>query len=222
MTAPLEELEQRNPEWRPWLAVVRDVLAEIDDTAWNAVVPGALQAMAPGVPLLEGIAPPEGPVERLRRKLAARPVPQAAIEAVLPLPFLHACRRRWASAVSPDWSRGYCPVCGAWPALVEICGVERRRYLRCGRCGSAWQRHGLSCPYCGTTDHDELASLVVEGAKSPATIEVCQRCLGYVKGLIRLRLGAPEQALLDDLASVELDLAAARRGYQRPDGPGYP
>lgn len=222
MIGPLEELEQRNPEWRPWLAIVRDVLAEIDDTAWDAVVPEALQAREPGAPLLAGIAPPDGSVESLRRKLAGRHVPQAAIEAVLPLPFLHACRRRWASAVPPDWARGYCPLCGAWPALAEICGVERDRYLRCGRCGSAWQRHGLACPYCDTIDHDQLACLVVERAGPPSAIEACRRCLGYVKALTRLRLGAPAQGLIDDLASVELDIAAAGRGYRRPERPGYP
>lgn len=222
MTGALEALERRNPEWRPWLAVVRDVLAEIDDPAWDALVPAALRAKDPDAPLLAGVGAPESAVERLRRKLEARNVPDAAIEAVLPMPFLHACRRRWASAVPSGWARGYCPVCGAWPALAEICGVERHRYLRCGRCGSAWQRHALACPYCETTDHDQLACLVVERAGPPSAIEACRRCLGYVKALTRLRLGAPAQALLDDLGSVELDLAAAGRGYRRPERPGYP
>ena len=51
---------------------------------------------------------------------------------------------------------GYCPVCGAWPAFAEMRGIERSRYLRCGRCGGGWQAQCLSCSYCGMTDHEEL------------------------------------------------------------------
>jgi len=33
------------------------------------------------------------------------------------------------------WQQGYCPVCGAWPILAELRGVELARYLRCAACG---------------------------------------------------------------------------------------
>jgi FdhE protein len=115
---------------------------------------------------------------------------------------------------------GYCPVCGAWPALAEVRGIERSRYLRCGRCGGQWQAHLLFCPYCGTTDHREQISLVPENS-SKSAIDACKRCLGYVKTFTTLQGSPPAKVILDDLASVELDVAAAAQGYKRPEGAGY-
>ena len=208
----LREIEQKNPEWRPWLALVEQVLAELDDAAWDAAVP-PLGSVPAGAPLLAAAQLQTSELEGLRKRLGR----SAATELLLPLPLLHACRRRWQDAVPQTWSQGYCPICGAWPAFAELCGVERSRYLRCGRCGSAWRSQLLSCPYCGTTDHELLGSLVAERW----VVETCRRCRGYVKTFTRLQPSAPEQGLIDDLASVELDIAAKQRGYLRPDGPGY-
>ena len=144
-----------------------------------------------------------------------------AVAALLPLPLLHACNRAWASSKSVSWMEGYCPVCGAWPAFAEMRGIERNRYLRCGRCGGGWQSHCLFCPYCGMTDHNELVSLVPEKGGASSVIEACKRCLGYVKIFTKLQGSSPSQVLLDDLASVDLDLAALEQGYKRPQGTGY-
>jgi formate dehydrogenase maturation protein FdhE len=71
------------------------------------------------------------------------------------------------------------------------------------------------------SDHNELASLVAEQSGSKSTVDVCKRCLGYVKVFTTLRGSPPVKIMLDDLASVELDLAAAACGYKRPAGAGY-
>jgi FdhE protein len=143
-----------------------------------------------------------------------------AVAVLLPVPFLQACNRRWAREIAVSWMEGYCPVCGAWPAFAEARGIERSRYLRCGRCGAEWQTHLLFCPYCGTTDHKEQLSLVPE-ISSKSAIDACKRCLGYVKTFTTLQGSLPAKVILDDLASVELDVAAAEQGYRRPDGAGY-
>lgn len=145
---------------------------------------------------------------------------QAVID-LLALPFLQACHRRWASSIPESWIEGYCPTCGSWPAFAEVRGIERSRYFRCGRCGSAWHAHFLFCPYCGITDHEELVSLVPEKSGSNSVIEACKHCLGYVKSFTLLQGSQPAQVLLDDLASVDLDVAAVEQGYRRPQGAGY-
>ena len=76
-----------------------------------------------------------------------------AVAALLPVPLLNACNRRWASSKSVSWVEGYCPVCGSWPAFAEVRGIERSRYFRCGRCGGEWQAQCLFCPYCSMNDH---------------------------------------------------------------------
>jgi FdhE protein len=143
-----------------------------------------------------------------------------ALAVLMPMPFLHAWNRRCASSVSEDWVEGYCPVCGAWPAFAEVRGIERARYFRCGGCGAEWQARCLFCPYCGVTDHEKLATLVSEQNGSSAVIEACNGCLGYLKTFTTLQAKAPGTIILDDLASVELDLAALERGYKRPPGAG--
>jgi FdhE protein len=144
-----------------------------------------------------------------------------AITLLAPIPFLQACNRRWAPSISESWMEGYCPVCGAWPAFAEMRGIERSRYLRCGRCGGGWQAQCLSCSYCGMTDHEELISLVPEKSGSNAVIDACKRCLGYVKTFTTLQGSPPAQVMVDDLASVDLDIAALEQGYRRPVGAGY-
>jgi FdhE protein len=144
-----------------------------------------------------------------------------AVAALMPVPFLQACGRRWARAIAPSWTEGYCPVCGAWPVLTEVRGIERRRSLRCGRCGAEWQAHCLSCPFCALTDHRELVSLVPESCGSTRTVDACKRCGGYVKSFTVLQGGPAVGVMLDDLASVDLDVAALAQGYKRPQGTGY-
>jgi FdhE protein len=143
-----------------------------------------------------------------------------AVAALMPIPFLHACNRRWATSTSAGWSEGYCPVCGAWPALAEVRGIERSRYLRCGRCGGEWRAHCLFCPYCGTKDHERLVSLVPDRTGALCVIDACKHCLGYVKTFTILQGSPPAKILLDDLASVDFDVAAFEQGYRRPQGAG--
>ena len=144
-----------------------------------------------------------------------------AVAALVPMPFLQACNRRWQQSINEGWIEGYCPVCGAWPAFAEVRGIERNRYLRCGRCGGGWQAQCLSCLYCGMTDHEELVSLVPEKNGSNAVIDACKRCLGYVKTFTTLQGSPPAKVMVDDLASVDLDIAALEQGCRRPEGVGY-
>jgi FdhE protein len=145
-----------------------------------------------------------------------------AVAALVAVPFLHACRHHWTSSISESWVEGYCPVCGAWPAFAEVRGIERSRCFRCGRCGGAWHSRLLHCPYCTLHDHDELVSLVPEREGSHSVIDACKRCLGYVKTFTRLQACPPDTVMLEDLTSVDLDIAALEQGFARPIGAGYP
>jgi FdhE protein len=145
-----------------------------------------------------------------------------AVAALLPLPFLHACHRRFASSIPENWTDGYCPLCAAWPAFVEVRGIERRRHFRCGRCGAGWHARALCCPFCSMDDHTQLVTLVPESGDSRAVIDACRRCLGYVKAFSRLQGCPPAEVMIDDLGSVALDVAALEQGYRRPPGGGYP
>jgi FdhE protein len=139
---------------------------------------------------------------------------------LVPLPLLNACARRYAHVMN-GWMEGYCPICGAWPTFAEVRGIERSRHLRCGRCGGDWQTRWLFCPYCGMADHEQLLSLVPETTGTTRAVDACKRCFGYIKSFTTLQGTPANKVLVDDLASVDLDLAALEQGYKRPPGLGY-
>ncbi|HEX9443459.1 MAG TPA: formate dehydrogenase accessory protein FdhE, partial [Candidatus Binatia bacterium] len=158
-------------------------------------------------------------LEKIACDLAVDPAAFRAVAELVPVPFLQACGRR--AATPRTWAEGYCPICGAWPAFAEMRGIERGRYLRCGRCGGEWPFHPLVCSYCGMTDHGQLASLVPENGAATRKVDACKRCLGYVKSFAVLQAAPAARVMIEDLASVELDVAAMSEGYRRAEGPGF-
>jgi FdhE protein len=122
---------------------------------------------------------------------------------------------------SVAWQRGYCPICGGWPRLAELRGVELAEFLRCSGCGSAWRWQRLACPYCANDDYRSLQTLRVAGEQR-FRIGVCERCMGYLK--VGNAFDPLPAALLglDDVASMHLDVVAMERGYRRPGGTGFP
>ncbi len=148
----------------------------------------------------------------------------AALGAVAQLaarPLLQACGRRLGGHVPAGWAHGYCPICGAWPVLAETRGIERARRLRCARCGGDWAFPVLLCPFCGERDHRRQGSLVPEGEEDLRKVDTCRSCRGYVKTVTTLVPIPPPEVLVQDLATLELDIAALERGYARPERPGY-
>jgi FdhE protein len=150
----------------------------------------------------------------------ADPEALQAIVAMVSVPFLQACNRQWSSSIPGNWTEGYCPVCASWPAFAEVRGIDRSRYLRCGRCGSEWQAHILHCAFCGNRNHEDLASLVPDKAGSAGVVDACRRCHGSLKAFTRLQGCPAASVMLEDLASVDLDVAALEQGYTRPGGAG--
>jgi FdhE protein len=149
-----------------------------------------------------------------------------ALAGLAPSPLLRACAARWAEQVPSHWPHGHCPVCGAWPSLAELRGLERERHLRCGRCAADWTTAWLRCAFCGTEDHERLRSLVPTstptGSRGPLTtgVDTCEACRGYLKTVTTLAATSADDLGLLDLTTVELDTAALAHGYARPAGPG--
>lgn len=137
------------------------------------------------------------------------------------MPLLHACRQRLATEIPRIWWRGYCPVCGGWPAMAEMRGLDRERHLRCGGCGSDWRMPVLRCPFCDEKDHTRMGSLIPEGEEERRRIDVCESCKGYMKTVNTLTAIPEREVTVEDLATVELDIVALERGYRRPERSGY-
>ena len=119
------------------------------------------------------------------------------------------------------WQRGYCPVCGAWPSMVEIRGIERDRRLRCGSCSADWPLPLLKCAFCDEGDHAKLGSLLADGEEHLRRVETCESCRGYLKVVTTFDALGMRALLLADVQTVPLDLVAQDRGYARPARPGW-
>ena len=112
------------------------------------------------------------------------------------------------------WSRGTCPACGAPPLLAEL-RSDGERWLRCGRCASSWSFPRVGCPGCGTRDHRTLGYLHLDGEREHRRADRCDGCRRYVKAVAVLGAMKWDEMLEADLATVDLDLIAAERGYRR-------
>lgn len=154
------------------------------------------------------------------RITAADPAKLRVVAQVAALPLLVTAAQSIGATVSTAWCEGYCPVCGAWPTLAEFRGLERKRWLRCGRCATAWEMPWLRCAFCGETDHEHLGYLAPEGETS-RKVEVCDTCKGYLKAEPTVSALPWSGVVLDDAATVAFDVAALDRGYHRPDRPGF-
>ena len=169
-----------------------------------------------------------GDAEAIARAAASGEYDATAFAQLLELalqPVLWAAAARCAELTDIDrWDRGFCPVCGAWPALAELVGAEKRRVLRCGRCGSWWSWLVLLCPYCGNDDHRSLGTLqggsAGAGEAGPGRtrdrVDVCERCHGYLKSVATFHSVPTTQLAAEDAATVHLDVGARERGYARP------
>lgn len=109
-----------------------------------------------------------------------------------------------------------CPYCG-WPPQVAILrdepDVKSRRLLQCALCSASWSFPRLACPGCGEMDSEKLICHEVE-ARAHLRVEECQTCLGYLK-TIDLRQSGLAVPVVDDIASIELDIWATERGLTK-------
>lgn len=110
----------------------------------------------------------------------------------------------------------YCPYCGSLPfvsVLRDGPDIKGRRTLCCSLCASEWMFPRSCCPNCGEQRPDELEYHVSE-LWSHVRVEECRSCRTYLKA-IDLRVNGLAVPVVDELASVELDLWASERGMAK-------
>lgn len=121
-----------------------------------------------------------------------------------------------------DWDRGFCSVCGSWPAFSEHAdGEGSGRGLRCSFCGIAWNTGRGDCIYC-QEGGESLITAVVDPEQPSRRLELCRQCGGYLKCL-DVQAPTPFELLaVEDLDTHDLDIGAAERGYSRPSLRTFP
>ena len=113
-------------------------------------------------------------------------------------------------------ARAACPYCGAAPiaaVLRDEPEARGRRTLLCSLCLAEWAFPRLRCPACGEERPDRRPHHVSESWPH-VRLEECGSCRTYVKA-IDLREAGLAVPVVDELASVELDLWAAEQGLSK-------
>jgi FdhE protein len=111
------------------------------------------------------------------------------------------------------WHRRYCPTCGSLPAMAQLVGMDsgRIRLLSCGCCGTRWRYRRIGCTFCENENDHRLPVLTIEG-ENGLRIDCCDLCGGYLKAY---EGRGYESFLLEDWASLHLDIIARDRGLKR-------
>jgi FdhE protein len=112
------------------------------------------------------------------------------------------------------WLKGYCPVCGSLPSLSLLKEEVGKRYLLCSFCGYQWRIDRLFCPFCTNKDQRSLHYFHGEGEEAHR-IDLCDKCHQYIK-TIDFRKIEESDPVLEDLATLHLDILATQKGYKRP------
>ncbi len=145
---------------------------------------------------------------------SAGPVATFVAEAVLQ-PFAEV----WASGagqVTAGADALRCPRCGgrAVAGVLRERGYGAGRLLVCGFCATEWGVPRVVCPACGESRVEALP--VFRDADLPEVrVDSCDTCRVYVKA-VDLSVDGHGVAIVDDLATLPLDLWAAAQGYTRP------
>ena len=108
-----------------------------------------------------------------------------------------------------------CPFCRQRPAagVLRDAGQGTRRALVCGLCFTEWSFERIACPSCGERRFDALPVYTAEQTEG-VRIEGCDTCGVYLKTIDASKDGTVVP-VVDDLATIALDLWARERGYRR-------
>jgi FdhE protein len=123
---------------------------------------------------------------------------------------------RESSIQPPDWTQNFCFTCAAPPQVAvfqDLPDALGHRSLMCSMCATEWRFQRLTCPHCGETEADKLPVHTAESI-THVRIDACTTCSRYIK-TVDLRQKGDAVPLVDELASLELDIWAQEQGLTK-------
>ncbi len=108
-----------------------------------------------------------------------------------------------------------CPFCSRKPGVgvLRPLGDGGQRSLVCSFCLGEWEFRRIVCPGCGEEDHSKLPVYTAEQFKH-VRVECCDSCRNYIKTVDLTRNGLADP-VVDEIASIPLDLWAQKQGYTK-------
>lgn len=136
-------------------------------------------------------------------------------------PFFEAYAQKIKGLVEQDrWVNNICPVCGSEPVIGMMKdfpekGMEGGRFLVCSLCGFDWWYKRLACPYCGIEKGEKVRHFTTPSEGKAFRVEVCDECKRYIKTIDTKIYGNEIVPLIEDIATLHLDIIAEKEGYKR-------
>jgi FdhE protein len=112
------------------------------------------------------------------------------------------------------WLKGSCPVCGGEPLMGRLEEETGKRHLQCYLCRTNWEFARLECPFCDNNDQKKLHYFFDEEHKH-RRVELCDQCKGYLKVIDIREVGDRFSLVVENLATLPLDVVAKREGFTR-------
>jgi FdhE protein len=113
----------------------------------------------------------------------------------------------------------FCPACGGPPQVSVFVDsgealVTGQRHLVCARCANEWVYPRMTCVACGETESSKLVVLADPQQLPHLRIDACERCKRYIVS-VDSRLEGHAVPVVDEIAAIPLDIAAAERGFTK-------
>ena len=114
-----------------------------------------------------------------------------------------------------DGTPSTCPLCGGKPAVgvLRSEGDGAKKSLICMLCAHEWAFRRIYCPACGEEREPQMAYYSAPEI-AHARVDVCDTCHTYLKSIDLTKTGLAV-AVVDELATMPLDLWAREHGYEK-------
>jgi len=114
-----------------------------------------------------------------------------------------------------DGTPSTCPLCGGKPAVgvLRSEGDGAKKSLICMLCAHEWAFRRIYCPACGEEREPQMAYYSAPEI-AHVRVDVCDTCHTYLKSIDLTKTGLAV-AVVDELATIPLDLWAREHGYEK-------
>jgi formate dehydrogenase accessory protein FdhE len=114
-----------------------------------------------------------------------------------------------------DGTPSTCPLCGSKPivGVLRSEGDGAKKSLICMLCAHEWSFRRIYCPACGEEREPQMAYYSTPEI-AHVRVDVCDTCHTYLKSIDLTKTGLAV-AVVDELATIPLDLWAREHGYEK-------
>jgi FdhE protein len=114
-----------------------------------------------------------------------------------------------------DGTPSTCPLCGSKPivGVLRSEGDGAKKSLICMLCAHEWNFRRIYCPACGEEREPQMAFYSAPEI-AHVRVDVCDTCHTYLKSIDLTKTGLAVP-VVDELATIPLDLWAREHGYEK-------